>query len=135
MLHPHIRTATIKCYAINSGNTTVYSNTGLTYRCGSIYGADEVTVLLVTSRYCKVRYPISAGRTKTGYIPTNAILTAVSGNSYPVSGGYKFAFVTTSNADAYITGSGSRSSQTPVIQAISQCMETSYSLEIMQAAM
>lgn len=141
--------STRKCYTISSGNTTVYSNTGLTRRYGLIYGSDEITVLDVTSRYSKVRYPISRGRTKTGYIATGAILTAVSGNSYkagsrittyrrpggasygyisrndtvmvlgrsgnytqvkyPVSGGYKYAFVTTSNAESYLTGSGGSS--------------------------
>lgn len=139
--------STQKCYTISSGNTTVYSNTGLTRRYGIIYGSDEVTVLKVTRRYSKVRYPVSRGRTKTGYIATSAILTAVSGNTYqasermtayrrpggtsygyisrndtvlvlgksgnytqvryPVGGGYKYAFVTTSNAEKYITGSNS----------------------------
>lgn len=52
-----------KCYTISSGNTTVYSNTRLTKKYGTIYGSDEVTVLLVKDAYCKVRYPISRGRT------------------------------------------------------------------------
>ena len=135
---PVYAASTTKCYTISSGNTTVYSNTGLTNRYGAIYGSDEVTVLSVTSRYSRVRYPITGG-TKTGYIPTSAILTAVSGNSYqakrkvttyrrpggytygyiaqndtvtvfgrsgnytqvkyPVSGGYKYAFVSTSDAN------------------------------------
>lgn len=139
--------STIKCYTISSGNTTVYSNTGLTNWHGTIYGSDEVTVLGVAGRYSKVKYPTSRGRTKTGYIATDKILTAVSGKTYqaaarvtayrrpggasygcidkndkvtvlgtsgnytqvkyPVSGGYKYAFVTTSNAERYITGAGS----------------------------
>ena len=134
--------STRKCYTISSNNTTVYSNTGLTTRYGSIYGSDEITVLDVTSRYCRVNYPISGGRTKTGYIPTSAILRGTSGSSYksrgkvttykrpgggtygyvskgdtvtvlgtygnytqlkyPVSGGYKYAFVTTSDYNNYI---------------------------------
>lgn len=133
--------ATRKCYTISSGNTTVYSDTGLTRRCGVIYGTDEVTVITVTGKYCKVSYPISRGR-KTGYIPTSAILRGTTGNSYrargkfstykrpgggtygyiavndtvtvlgtygnytqlkyPVSGGYKYAFVTTANVNAYV---------------------------------
>lgn len=143
---PIFAASTRKCYTISSNNTTVYSNAGLTNRYGLIYGSDEITVLDVTNKYSKVRYPVSGGRTKTGYIATGAILTAVSGNSYkagarittyrrpggasygyisqndtvmvlgkygnytqvkyPVSGGYKYAFVTTSNAKSYITGSG-----------------------------
>ena len=135
-----------KCYTISNGNTRVYSNPGLTNGYGWIYGSDEVTVLDVTSRYSRVSYPISGGRTKTGYIATSAILTAVSGKSYtasarittyrrpdsvsygyvdrndtvmvlgksgnytqvkyPVSGGFKYAFITTSDAENSLTGSG-----------------------------
>jgi len=131
----------IKCYTISSGNTTVYSNTGLTRKYGTIFGSDQITVKQVTDRYCKVSYPISRG-TKTGYIRTSAILTKTMGSSYksrakittyrrpgggsygyvsngdtvkvlgtygsytqlkyPVSGGYKYAFVSTSNYNAYI---------------------------------
>ena len=144
---------TRKCYTISSGNTTVYSNTGLTTRYGSIYGSDEVTVLDVTSRYCRVTYPISGGRTKTGYIPTSAILRGTSGNSYksrgkvttykrpgggtygyvskgdtvtvlgtygnytqlkyPVSGGYKYAFVTTGDYNNYIKPNNNNNNNNP----------------------
>ena len=76
---------TRKCYLINNANTTVYSNSGLTRRYGTIYGSDEITVLYVSSRYCRVSYPISWSRSKTGYIPTNAILTGTSGNTYTAS--------------------------------------------------
>ena len=133
--------ATRKCYTISSGNTTVYSNSCLSSRYGTIFGSDELTVQDVTGRYCRVTYPVSRG-TKTGYIPTGAILTGTTGNDYrargrvttykrpggasygyidandtvkvlgtygsytqvkyPVSGGYKYAFITTSNANAYI---------------------------------
>ncbi len=139
---PAFAATTRKCYTITSGNTTVYSNTALTKRYGTIYGSDELTVLDVTGRYCRVNYPISGGRTKTGYIPTSAILRGTSGSSYksrakittyrrpwgssygyiangdtvtvlgtygdytqvkyPVSGGYKYAFITTSNYNSYI---------------------------------
>lgn len=132
---------TIKCYTISAGNTTVYSDTGLTRKYGAIFDSDEVTVITVTGKYCKVSYPITRGW-KTGYIPTSAILRGTTGNSYrskgkittykrpgggtygyvavndtvtvlgtygnytqlkyPVSGGYKYAFVTTANANAYI---------------------------------
>ena len=136
-----------KYYTISNTNTRVYRDTALTNGYGWIYGSDEVTVLDVTNSYSWVRYPVSGGRTKTGYIATNAILTAVSGNSYkagakittyrrpggasygyvdrndtvmvlgksenyiqikyPVSGGFKYAFITTNDAERYITGSGS----------------------------
>lgn len=76
---------TRKCYLIRNANTTVYSNSGLTWRYGTIYGSDEITVLSVTDRYCRVSYPISRSRSKTGYIPTNAILTGTSGNTYTAS--------------------------------------------------
>lgn len=145
-----VSAATRKCYTINSGNTTVYSNSGLSRKYGTIYGSDEVTVLDVTDRYSRVRYPISGGRTKTGYIHTSAILLATSGVSYksgarvttyrrpggasygyidkndnvmilgrsgnytqvkyPVSGGYKYAFVATDHASRYLTGSSNESS-------------------------
>jgi hypothetical protein len=61
--------STRKCYTISSGNTR------LTKKYGTIYGSDEVTVLLVKDAYCKVRYPISRGRTKTGYIRTSMRLS------------------------------------------------------------
>ena len=73
--------ATRKCYTISSNNTTVYSNTGLTNRYGAIFGTDEITVQTVTGNYCKVTYPTSRG-SKTGYIPTGAILRGTSGNDY-----------------------------------------------------
>ncbi|MDE6435187.1 MAG: CHAP domain-containing protein [Lachnospiraceae bacterium] len=79
---PALAASTRKCYTIRTGNTQVYSNKSLTVKYGLIYDSDEITVLDVTSHYSKVNYPISGGRTKTGYIHTSAILTAVSGKSY-----------------------------------------------------
>lgn len=139
---PSFAASTRKCYTITSGNTTVYKNTGLSKKYGTIYGSDEIIVLEVTDRYCKVNYPISGGRTKTGYIPTGAILCGTTGDTYtsnakittycrpdgssygyidkgdkvtilgtygnytqvkyPVSGGYKYAFISTDNCNAYI---------------------------------
>ena len=58
--------STRKCYTISAGNTTVYSDTGLSQKYGTIFGSDEIIVLDVTGNYCKVNYPISGGRTKTG---------------------------------------------------------------------
>jgi surface antigen len=144
--------STRKCYTISASNTTVYSNTGLSTRYGTIYPTDELTVVTVTSRYCKVTYPVSGG-TKTGYIPTSAILTGTSSSNtkiasakittyrrnstsntygsiskgdtvailgtkgsytqvkYPVSSGYKYAFIKTSDANSYLgTSSGSSDS-------------------------
>lgn len=134
---------TRKCYTISSSNTTAYSNTGLSSKLGTIYPTDELTVLEVTSKYCRVTYPTSKG-SKTGYIPTSAILTGTSSSNkktatakittyrrnsasntygsiyngdlvsvlgtkgsytqvkYPVSGGFKYAFITTSDANKYL---------------------------------
>ena len=79
---PAFAASTRKCYTISSGNTTVYSDTGLSDKYGTIFGTDEITVLDVTGSYCKVTYPISGGRTKTGYIETGAILCGTTGDSY-----------------------------------------------------
>ena len=77
--------ATRKCYTINTSNTRVYSNTGLTRGYGWIYPTDQVTVITVTGRYSKVSYP-AGNRTKTGYISTGAILTATGGTTYTSRG-------------------------------------------------
>ena len=139
---PVSASAAEKGYSIGTGNTRVYSNTGLTSGYGWIYGSDEVTINQISSRYMKVTYPVSRG-TKTGYVYTSAFLTNASGWSsytarakittyrrpggasygyiakndtvsvlgtsgnytqvkYPVSGGYKYAFVTTSDYNNYI---------------------------------
>lgn len=141
---------TRKCYTISSSNTTAYSNTALTTKLGTIYPTDELTVLNVTSKYTQVTYPISGGKTKTGYIPTSAILKGTSGPSkkatgsmttyrrastantygsvfkndtviilgtsgsftqikYPVSGGFKYAFVKTADANKYLSTSSTTS--------------------------
>lgn len=71
-----------KCYTISSGNTTVYSNTGLTKKYGTIFGSDELKVSKVTDRYSKVTYPIANGKTKTGYVKTSAILLNTTGKTY-----------------------------------------------------
>ena len=91
---PSFAAANRKCYTISSGNTTVYSNTGLTRKkgyttCtrpgGSSYGyiskGDQVMVLGTSGNYTQVKYP--------------------------VSGGYKYAFVTKANADKYIINNSS----------------------------
>ena len=139
-----------KCYTIRTGNTEVYNNTSLRrtgyYAYGWIYDTDEITVLSVTSGYCRVRYPLSGSRTKEGYIPRSAILLSTgqswinapkamtayrrassstsygvvfkndrirligtSGSytqiKYPVSSGYKYAFVKTSDLNTGSSGS------------------------------
>lgn len=78
--------STRKGYTISAGNTAVYSNTGLTKKYGAIYGTDEVTVITVTGSYTKVTYPISGGKTKTGYVKTGALLTATGGSTYKSKG-------------------------------------------------
>ena len=79
--------STRKCFTISSGNTNVYSDTGLSRYKGKIFGSDEVTVNAVYSRYSYVTYPISGNRTKSGYIPTSAILLATRGTIYKNNGG------------------------------------------------
>lgn len=78
--------ATRKGYIIGTSNVRVYSNTALTRGYGWIYPTDEVQVIVVTSRYTKVTYPVSGGRYKTGYIATGNILTATGGSTYTASG-------------------------------------------------
>lgn len=131
-----------KIFSIKTGNTRVYSNTGLTSGYGWIYDSDEVTINQITATYLKVTYPISRG-TKTGYVYPSAFLTKTSGwltytsrakittykrpggatygyiskndkvyilgtsgsytqVKYPVSGGYKYAFIKTSDYNSYI---------------------------------
>lgn len=70
---------TIKGYTIYSSNTTVYSNTTLSKKYGTIYPSDELTVHLVKDKYCQVTYPVGKGKTKTGYIQRSALLTQTSG--------------------------------------------------------
>lgn len=77
---------TRKCYTISSSNTTVYSDTNLSKKLGTIFPTDELTVLDVTSKYSKVTYPISGKKTKTGFVPTSAILTATTGKTYQSTG-------------------------------------------------
>ncbi len=83
MIEPELAFAAnvTKCYTIANRNTTVYRNTGLTKKHGTIYPTDEVTVLSIGKSYCRVQYPISGG-TKTGYISTNALVLGTSGPSY-----------------------------------------------------
>lgn len=83
-----VSAATRKCYSIGTANTRVYSDPGLTKGYGWIYPTDEITVLLVTSRYSKVTYGIGGGRTKTGYIPTSAILLSTGGSTYTNKGNF-----------------------------------------------
>ena len=130
-----------KTYTIATGNTRVYSTSALNSGSGWIYDTDEVTLLEIAERYCKVSYPTSKGA-KTGYIYTNAVITQTSGKvytsranitayrrpggksygsvykgdqvvvlgtlgsyiqvRYPVSGGYKFAFITLSAYNSYV---------------------------------
>jgi murein DD-endopeptidase MepM/ murein hydrolase activator NlpD len=145
--------STIKCYTINSGNTTAYSNTSLTKKVGTIYATDELTVRNVTGKYCQVTYPLDRGGTRTAYIPTSSILVNTTGSTktssmkvttyrrnntqksygyiakgdsvkilgtkgnytqvkYPVSGGYKYAFITTSDASKAFNSSNTSGGKT-----------------------
>lgn len=70
-----------KCHLVGTSNEPGYSDTALTKKKGTIFPTDEITVLSVTSKYCKITWPISGG-TKTGYIRTSAILTGTTGPTY-----------------------------------------------------
>ena len=152
-IFPASAMAANKGYTISSGNTTVYSDTALTKKYGTIYDTDEVTIhSYSTNRYARVSYPTSRG-SKTGYIRFDAVMTASSGYAYtaksqtttyrrpsgktygyvsagdrvivlggrgsytqiyyPVSGGYKFAFVTNSDLNSKIIGSTDNPQSTP----------------------
>ncbi len=141
-----VNAETHKVYTINKSNTRVYSDSGLTNEYGWIYSTDEVTIMEIQKNYCYVSYPLDTGGTKSGYISTDAILTATGGYTkyasaniitycradtslkygyiekgdkvvvlgtygnytqvrYPVSDGYKFAFITTYNANKYLSSS------------------------------
>jgi len=160
---PAFAGSTRRCYTISTGNTTVYSDKGLSKKYGAIFDSDEVTVLDVHDAYCKVRYPVSNRKTKTGFIHTSAILCGTTGDSYtaqarittyrrpggaeygyvdkgdkvtilgsrdgytqlkyPVSGGYKYAFISNDNCNAYIRsggGNGGNSGSTNLSYALYQ---------------
>lgn len=71
---------TQKGYTILSSNTRVYADSGLRKPIGWIYGSDEVTINWITVQYCSVTYPVTGtSRVKSGYVPTNTILTATAG--------------------------------------------------------
>lgn len=104
-----------KGYTISSGNTKVYSNTALTKSYGTIYGSDEVTINAIANTYVKVTYPISGGRTKTGYIRTSALFTALSGYEYTAKaktttyrrpGGSSYGYVSAGDRVLVLGGSG-----------------------------
>lgn len=142
----------IVCYTIATSNTTVYQDTSLKKKLGTVYASDELIVELVTESYSKVTYKITgSNRTKTGYVPTKAILWGTTGSSYtakgkittyrrpgsdrygsvskgdvvkvlgkagnwvqikyPVQGGYKYAVISASDANTYLYGNSSATSQ------------------------
>lgn len=113
--NPVSAAAATRCYTISSNNTRVYGNSGLTSPIGWIYGSDEVTVLSAASQYAYVSYPVSGGRTRNGYIATNAILTATSGTScraaarvttYKRPGGDSYGYVSQNDSVMILAASG-----------------------------
>ena len=73
--------AKVRCYTISSGKTTVYGNSSLTRKCGTVTGSQEIKVLSVSRKYCKISYTGPDKKTKTGYISTRAILCGTGGES------------------------------------------------------
>lgn len=82
--------AAMKCYTINNSNTSVYSTSSLSGRIGAVYPTDEVIINSFSSNKAAVNvtYPISGGRTKSGWISTSAILTATGGYAHNSKGRY-----------------------------------------------
>ena len=76
--------AKTKCYTISSGKTTVYENSSLTRKKGSVSGSDELTVLSVSRKHSKISWKGADGKTKKGYISTKAILLKTDGTSCKV---------------------------------------------------
>lgn len=138
LLPPAQAASTTKGFTISAKNTTVFKDTAMKTKLGTIFPDDELILVQITNSYTKVTYGVTGtSRTKTGYIPTSAVLIKPSGSvitagakittyrrnstastygyiakgdkvtilgtkgdftqvKYPVSGGYKIAFVKTS---------------------------------------
>lgn len=80
----------IKGYTIGTANVPVYSSSSLTGRIGAVYPTDEFTFNSISANgtATNVTYPISGGRTKTGWVQTSAVLTATSGEVHVSTGRY-----------------------------------------------
>ena len=81
VLPAYASAAKVKCYTISSGKTTVYGNSSLTRKCDTVTGSQELKVLSVSRKYCKISYTGSDKRKKTGYISTRSILCGTDGES------------------------------------------------------
>lgn len=79
--------STLKCYTVGTANTPVYSSANLTSRTGAVYSSDEVRINSFSSNKAAVNvtYPTARG-SKSGWIRTNAILSATGGYSYNSKG-------------------------------------------------
>lgn len=75
-----------RCYTISGNGTTLYKDSGLTKKDGAIQGKTELTINKVKSKYSKVTCTLSGGKTKTGYISTDAILINTTGKTYKSKG-------------------------------------------------
>ncbi len=77
--------STVKCktYTISTGKTTVYKNSSLTKKSGTVTGSTLLTVLSISGKSCKISYT-SSSKKKTGYISTKAILRSTSGKTSKV---------------------------------------------------
>ena len=58
--------ATRKGYLMVTYNVSVFSDTGLSRRIGSVYPSDEVKVNTVTDHWTHITYSISGNRWKSG---------------------------------------------------------------------
>ena len=96
--------SSIKCYTIANSNTTVYSNTALTKKMGTIYPTDELTISQVTDKYVKATYGVTgSSKTKTGYISRSSVMLSTSGSTFTASGKITtYRRNSTSNSYGYI---------------------------------
>lgn len=96
--------STVKCYTIANSNTTVYSDTGLSKKMGTIYPTDELTISQITEKYVKATYNVTgSSKTKTGYIPRSAVMLSTSGTAFTASGKITtYRRNSTSNSYGYI---------------------------------
>lgn len=83
----------IKVYTISTGNnTTVYTNSNLNIKIGTIYASDELWISYIGKNskgqwYCRLTYPVSkTGKRKEGYLPLSAVTKATSPSEKYTSG-------------------------------------------------
>lgn len=73
----------IKTYVLSTGNdTTVYQTASSTSKYGTIYASDLITINGYSGSRLKVTYPVSNGKTKTGYIEKSKVTTSAINSAF-----------------------------------------------------